>query len=215
MSVLEEEEVPLPLLLLLLISLPQQCIQTWDQCRLLLKACQKCKKKTKSSIKVYNNHQNDNKYKYNCCKKTITNSTDIKHQQNWLYVFNSRKQCQSASWIMSWFWRTDGGTYDWQTADRSRAEHDTVLQDNTALAGSRGTAHPAFMPHDFWRRGQARRCHPVSIAPKLSLINVLLISGEKLQKLEPAEVATKKILSLTEKCNTNWNATGFLKGSPS
>lgn len=32
-------------------------------------------------------------------------------------------------------WRTDGGTYDWQMADRSREERDTVVQHNTALAG--------------------------------------------------------------------------------
>lgn len=32
--------------------------------------------------------------------------------------------------------RTDGGTYDWQTADRSRAERDTVIQHNTALAAT-------------------------------------------------------------------------------
>lgn len=45
--------------------------------------------------------------------------------------------------------RTDGGTYDWQTADRSRGERDAVTQHNTVLAGSLGTVRQAPVPP--WR----------------------------------------------------------------
>lgn len=62
-------------------------------------------------------------------------------------------------------WRADGGTYDWQMADRSRAEHNTVIQRTSVLAGT-GTSRPV---EGVDRPGGAIRS---ALTPKLNLNNV-------------------------------------------